>query len=54
MVEVRRQLKLRSQRDHIPTTIQDLVEEINNLKKEISFLKSHNMILDKKNYLHRK
>ena len=46
MAEVRRQLKLRSQRDHIPTTIQDMVEEINNLKKkEISFLKNHNMIL---------
>ena len=49
MAEVRRQLKLRSQRDHIPTTIQDLVEEINNLKKkEISFLKNHNMILDER------
>ncbi|KAG5568027.1 hypothetical protein H5410_064955 [Solanum commersonii] len=48
MAEVKRQLKLRSQRDHIPTTIQDLVEEINNLKKEISSLKNHNMILDER------
>ena len=48
MAEVKRQLKLRSQRNHIPTTIQDLVEEINNLKKEISSLKNHNMILDER------
>ncbi|KAG5576769.1 hypothetical protein H5410_056903 [Solanum commersonii] len=46
MAEVKRHLKLRSQRDHIPTTTQDLVEEINNLKKKISSLKNHNMILD--------
>ncbi|KAG5631121.1 hypothetical protein H5410_002838 [Solanum commersonii] len=48
MAEVKRQLKLRTQREHIPTTIQDLVEEINNLKKEISSLKNHNMILDER------
>ncbi|KAH0730057.1 hypothetical protein KY289_001245 [Solanum tuberosum] len=48
MAEVKRQLKLQTQRDHIPTTIQDLVEEINNLKKEISSLKNHIMILDER------
>ncbi|KAG5570712.1 hypothetical protein H5410_060478 [Solanum commersonii] len=37
-----------TEKDHFPTTIQYLVEEINNLKKEISSLKNHNMILDER------
>ena len=48
MTELRRQLKDRSQWNHNPTTIQDLVEEVNNLKKEIASLKNQNTILDER------
>uniref|UniRef100_A0A3Q7GK02 CCHC-type domain-containing protein n=1 Tax=Solanum lycopersicum TaxID=4081 RepID=A0A3Q7GK02_SOLLC len=48
MAELKRQLHKRSQRNNIPTTIQDLSEKVNNLKKEINDLKNENIILDKR------
>ncbi|KAF3671614.1 hypothetical protein FXO37_07942 [Capsicum annuum] len=48
MIVVNRLLKERQKVEAIPATTQDLKNEIDNLKKEISFLKSHNLTLDQR------
>lgn len=48
MSEVKRILKAKTQAIDRPTTIQDMEEEIHNLKKEIAKLKATNVVLDRR------
>ncbi|KAF3670776.1 hypothetical protein T459_33790 [Capsicum annuum] len=48
MTELKRLLRERQKVEAIPSITQDLKNEIDNLKKEISFLKSQNLALDQR------